>query len=996
MGSELAKVMQKYSVTTPDMSNNGPVYMSAGGSAADAIRSYYSSLLGREADPEGLSYWQQRANEGLSLADIQGAFLNSPEYANRETILRTYANNLGSTPSPQVVSSLLGSGQTGGALAAVAAAQMSEAERVASINAAYQKAFGREAEQVGVDWWLKDWDKLTADGSIQDDILRGALNADRDAAINRLGYQDLLGREAEKAGIEFWTRPDIYKEITEGGLEDLRASVLAGAQNEDAPNAVKRSFELMFGRQPAPDELAKWMGDYKNAALQGLRNPIAESAMGDDRQRLVYNADVGMFNAPFTLNKSAGEVFRDYVYNKPENALDTSTYYNRGNIWDTAPTPNNILSPTTDGWKNPNVVPDDYFKDQYKSTATGVGDLTWGFQGTGGFTPEQFKTFEDSARVGSKTTQNLLDERFGVDGKPGNFAFADVSVPPLPGSLGPGSLGGTGSNRVWAGTGKDMNYIPSYLQDGKGGYTPPPGGWSGGGTGGGGATAPLYGFELNNLMRQYGVTSPTATPAALSSGQPVNMYNRAQFMPQMNQNLGDMYNKYARGGAVKTRYAEGGEVEDPETERSNRGPMTPEGAARMAALLGQMMPTTNYGAQLAGAQQNARSETEAFSNMIRQMSERAESPTSRAEMYFRLASAFGAPTRTGQFTENLGLAGREMGEYARGRRTDEAERRALALRAQELRMAGARQDLASLQTLAGQESAERRAINARIIEAQIRANTPSARERRINDMMETYNIDRQTAARIVDNVESVIADPVTGMPQIVNRMTGVSRSATPRPAEESTAPVTGEPAAAPAPAGATAPTTSAPRGPAGESARPQRTLYELASVPRTTGMLPAIGEGAQRIAGQVGANVVPPEFTERRQAFLNVQNEIIRAVINNPRFPVAEQERIRRELNIEPAMFTDPQTLLARIRTLDSTLRTSLANREREGADTSLPVDVRRGALQAANEARNLLQILGVPQGGEEPAPAPRPRRRDSLQRPRAPQQEGWSIQPVE
>jgi hypothetical protein len=152
----------------------------------------------------------------------------------------------------------------------------------------------------------------------------------------------------------------------------------------------------------------------------------------------------------------------------------------------------------------------------------------------------------------------------------------------------------------------------------------------------------------------------------------------------------------------------------------------------------------------------------------------------------------------------------------------------------------------------------------------------------------------------------------------------------------------------------------------------------------------------QGVAGQIGANVVAPEFTERRQAFLNVQNEIIRAVINNPRFPVTEQERIRRELNIVPSMLTDPQTLIARIRALDNTLRTSLTNREREGADTSLPVAARQGARQAANEIRNLLQILGIPQGGEEPAPAPRPPRRDSLQRLRTPQQEGWSIQPIE
>lgn len=381
-------------------------------------------------------------------------------------------------------------------------------------------------------------------------------------------------------------------------------------------------------------------------------------------------------------------------------------------------------------------------------------------------------------------------------------------------------------------------------------------------------------------------------------------------------------------------------------------------------------PTTNYGAQLAQAQQTARSETEAFSNAVRQMSERGDSPTSRAEMYFRLAAAFGAPTKTGKFAENLSLVGKEMGEYAKGRRTEEADRRALALRAQELRMTGARQDLASLQTLAGQEAAERRAINAKVIESYLRSNQPSARETRINDMMSTYGIDRQAASRLVDNVDSVVADPVTGTPMLVNRTTGESRPVT-AAGPSIAAPTAATPTTAVAPAAAGSGTT---RPADTEGARPVASLYDLARTPFTTGVGPAAAENAQRVLGQVGVNVVSPEFTERRQTFSNFQNDIIRSVINNPRFPVAEQERIRKEINIEPSALTDPQTLVARIRTIDATLRSSLANREREGADTSLPVTVRREALQAANNIRNLLVTLGVPQEREEAAPPRRQR----------------------
>jgi hypothetical protein len=409
-------------------------------------------------------------------------------------------------------------------------------------------------------------------------------------------------------------------------------------------------------------------------------------------------------------------------------------------------------------------------------------------------------------------------------------------------------------------------------------------------------------------------------------------------------------------------------------------------------------PTTNYGAQLAQAQQAARSETEAFSNAVRQMSERSDSPTSRAEMYFRLAAAFGAPTKTGKFAENLSLVGKEMSEYAKGRRTEEADRRALGLRAQELRMTGARQDLASLQTLAGQEAAERRAINSKVIEAYLRGNQPSARETRINDMMSTYNVDRQTASRIVDNVDSVVPDPVTGTPQLVNRITGESR-----PVTAPAASLAGPPAAAPttvAPAaagsGTAAPSaTPTTEGSAGEQSR--RTLWQMA--PDVTGVVPALQETAQGVTGQAGINVAPAGLVRDRQTFANAQGELIRSLSNNPQFPVREMERIRQEVSISPGVMTDERSLRERMRSVDTFLRERLENQQRAGQDTSLPVETRRAARKAAEDIRNFLSILGVPRQSEEPAPSPPrqdTRRRDTRQPSRPQQQEGWSIQPIE
>ena len=250
-------------------------------------------------------------------------------------------------------------------------------------------------------------------------------------------------------------------------------------------------------------------------------------------------------------------------------------------------------------------------------------------------------------------------------------------------------------------------------------------------------------------------------------------------------------------------------------------------------------------------------------------------------------------------------------------------------------------------------------------DAAARARTQDpARERRITDIMETQGVDRRTAQSLVDNIVRPVTDPVTGQHSLVDMLQGQVRVLTPG-APAAPAPSAGATPTAAAPSAGAAPTAPAPS--AGAAAAPPRTLYELATTPFTTGAFPALAAGAQSVLGQVGADVVSPEFTERRQAFSNSQGELIRSLAVNPRFPVAEMERIRRELNIEPGVFTDPQTLVARLRSVDTSLRIRLANEARAAANTSLPAETRRNAATAANDIQNFLASLGVP--STPPAP---------------------------
>jgi hypothetical protein len=263
-----------------------------------------------------------------------------------------------------------------------------------------------------------------------------------------------------------------------------------------------------------------------------------------------------------------------------------------------------------------------------------------------------------------------------------------------------------------------------------------------------------------------------------------------------------------------------------------------------------------------------------------------------------------------------------------------------------------------------------------------------ARETKIQDIMDTFGVDRRTAVGIESGVLRPIADPVTGQTRLIDLTNNTFRETTPAapaaPAPSAPAPLVTGPRAniTPPPAAEPAPAAPAPAPAAEAPPAPNQTLYQLAQRPLTTGLTPAALQYGQNVLGQFGANIIDPELTERRQTFSNTQGDLIRALSINPRYPVDEMKRIREEINIEPRAFTDPQSLLARMRSVGKSLRTRLADEERAGADPSLPVDDRRAALRAAEDIRNFLAKLGAPEDqSPTAAPAAPPPRRNALNR---------------
>jgi hypothetical protein len=148
--------------------------------------------------------------------------------------------------------------------------------------------------------------------------------------------------------------------------------------------------------------------------------------------------------------------------------------------------------------------------------------------------------------------------------------------------------------------------------------------------------------------------------------------------------------------------------------------------AEMRAMLDLYAPATDYSEQIAAAAERRAAEQKAFEDILRSQLQGTDGvPMSKAEKYFRLAAAFGAPTKTGHFAENLSLVGQEMADQLAARAQLEREARekrlGVDLEIQKARMGAADEDLEALQGLQAEEAKYRRDVAKELLKEQMEA-----------------------------------------------------------------------------------------------------------------------------------------------------------------------------------------------------------------------------------------------------------------------------------
>jgi hypothetical protein len=212
-----------------------------------------------------------------------------------------------------------------------------------------------------------------------------------------------------------------------------------------------------------------------------------------------------------------------------------------------------------------------------------------------------------------------------------------------------------------------------------------------------------------------------------------------------------LHNKYAKGGTVR-KFSFGGVAEDPAVAHSpgyvgGGQTLSPElraailqdarangvtdpstaftggssygysPAPQQSSPAPQVVPSQaaeelNYAAEMRAARQENKAAQDQLNQMLRQAMEQKSEPPSKAELYFQLAAAFAAPTKTGSFGESMGEASKVLGEHQKairaGSSADRAARMQIGLEMAKQRMLGSKEDITNLRALTVEEMKARR------------------------------------------------------------------------------------------------------------------------------------------------------------------------------------------------------------------------------------------------------------------------------------------------
>ncbi len=192
----------------------------------------------------------------------------------------------------------------------------------------------------------------------------------------------------------------------------------------------------------------------------------------------------------------------------------------------------------------------------------------------------------------------------------------------------------------------------------------------------------------------------------------------------------------------------------------------------------------DYRSELAAARAKAAEENQVYNDLIQSHITSGESPESKSEMWFKLAAALGAPTKTGSFGETLGNAAGALGEYKKDARAEAVNKLQLALDAQKNKALMARDNVNSIRDMYKiyqEESLPKSAAGKQALDEGLPSGTPEyqARVKEIGDLIQAQKqgaINAQTSGANIagENLNIARANLVLKQSQAANKESRLS------------------------------------------------------------------------------------------------------------------------------------------------------------------------------------------------------------------------------
>lgn len=206
---------------------------------------------------------------------------------------------------------------------------------------------------------------------------------------------------------------------------------------------------------------------------------------------------------------------------------------------------------------------------------------------------------------------------------------------------------------------------------------------------------------INDLVDKYDLANPAELPVMMAKNDTGTMTDAVPSVPVSDAKLQEMQNSAVRAGEPPMQR---GPVPPAEGNPEMTTPSPTGGATLGAAPAPAPAPSgqtplevlhqkyLNAGrqpksAEMTAAEQKYASKNDALISLLKEQANKTEdNAPSKAEMYFRLAAALAAPTKTGAFTENMGLAAKELADFQKS--TTDAKKAAAAAKLQLLLKTG--------------------------------------------------------------------------------------------------------------------------------------------------------------------------------------------------------------------------------------------------------------------------------------------------------------------